>query len=112
MKLTKDLREFIELLNSQKVKYLILGGYALAYHGHPRFTGDIDFLVECSSSNSKALVKALDLFGFSSLGIQETDFLKSETVVQLGRPPHRIDLLTSASGIDFDQAWQSKIDVS
>ena len=107
-KLNKDLKEFIELLNSRKVKYLVVGGYAVAYHGHPRFTADIDFFIERSISNAVLLEQVVNTFGFSSLGIKAEDFLKPETVIQLGRPPHRIDILTSATGIEFDDAWQTR----
>ena len=108
MKLSKDLREFIELLNSKKVKYLIVGGYAVAYHGHPRFTGDIDFFVESSPGNASLLEDILRTFGFADLGMSKEDFLKPEQVIQLGRPPNRIDILTSISGVNFSEAWNTK----
>jgi len=108
MKLSKDLKEFIELLNSSKVKYVIMGGYAVAYHGHPRFTGDIDFLIERSASSAALLEQVVNRFGFSGLGLKARDFLEPETVIQLGRPPNRIDILTSASGVNFEDAWRSK----
>jgi len=109
MKLSKDLKEFIELLNSRKVKYIIMGGHAVAYHGYPRFTGDIDFFVERSHPNAVSLEQVLKDFGFSSLEIKTEDFLKSETIVQLGRPPNRIDILTSVDGVEFSEAWNTKV---
>ncbi len=109
MKLHPDLREFIALLNSGKVNYIIVGGHAVAYHGHPRFTGDIDFFVECSPANASRLEQAIHAFGFSGLGITAGDFLTPATVIQLGRPPHRIDLLTSIDGVDFADAWETKV---
>ena len=105
MTLQRDLREFIGLLNSLGVEYLIVGGHAVAYHGHPRFTGDIDFLVRPSAANAGRVVTALNKFGFSDLGLTEDDFVRRGSVVQLGRPPNRIDLLTLISGVDFDAAW-------
>jgi Nucleotidyl transferase of unknown function (DUF2204) len=86
MKLSKDLREFIGLLNSKGIKFIIVGGHAVAYHGYPRFTGDIDFFIECSSANAKALERVINAFGFAGLGLTANDFLKPETVIQLGRP--------------------------
>ena len=108
MKLSKDLREFIALLNSTGIRYLLVGGYAVAFHGYPRFTGDMDFFVERSEANAARLEEALKIFGFSGLGIQATDFLEPGIVVQLGRPPNRIDLLTSIDGVSFEQAWANK----
>jgi hypothetical protein len=84
MKLQKDLREFIELLNSHDVRYLIVGGYALAYHGYPRTTGDIDFFVEVSEENARRIIAVLDAFGFAGLGLKPGDFLEPGSIVQLG----------------------------
>jgi hypothetical protein len=109
MNLSNDLREFVELLNSTGVKYLLVGGHAVAFHGYPRFTGDIDFFVERSETNATRLEELLKVFGFSGLGIKAADFLQAGIVVQLGRPPNRIDLLTSIDGVDFDQAWVNKV---
>jgi Nucleotidyl transferase of unknown function (DUF2204) len=109
MKLNRDLREFIALLNSTGVKYLVVGGHAVAFHGHPRFTGDIDFFVEPSSENARRLVAVLGQFGFGGLGLGVEAFLEQETVVQLGRAPNRIDLLTSIDGVQFQPAWTAKV---
>lgn len=94
MKLQKDLREFIELLNSHGVKYLIVGAYSLAYHGMPRFTGDIDIFIEVNQKNADHLQDVIQAFGFGSSGLQKEDFLKPNQVIQLGIAPNRIDLLT------------------
>lgn len=110
MKLPKDFREFIELLNSASVKYVIVGGWAVAYHGYPRYTGDIDFFVEASPDNARRIVKVLQRFGFASLGLTERDFAESDRVVQLGVPPRRIDLVTGISGVSFEEAWNSKVE--
>ena len=109
MKLPKDSREFIALLNEAKGKYLVIGGYAVAWHGHPRFTGDVDFFVERSEENAEAILQALGKFGMGSLELNETDFMEPDVNIQLGRPPQRIDILTYADGVDFTEAWASKI---
>lgn len=109
MKLQTDLREFVALLSSRGVEFLVVGGHALAFHGHPRFTGDIDLLVRPSKNNATRLVQCLAEFGFGSLPLQAEDFCDPGYVVQLGRPPNRIDLLTSISGVEFDRAWEARV---
>ena len=89
--LNSDFKEFAGLLNANGVEYLVVGGYALAVHGHPRYTGDIDFRVSPDPANIDCLLLALCDFGFASLGLTAADFTP-DTVVQLGHPPHRIDL--------------------
>ena len=91
--LNRDFKEFAESLNARGVEYLVVGGYALAAHGHPRYTGDIDFWVCPSADNLARLLGALTDFGFGSLGLGVRDF-DTDTVVQLGQPPRRIDILT------------------
>jgi hypothetical protein len=103
------LNEFVALLNSWKVEYLVVGGYAVAFHGHPRFTGDIDFLVHATPQNAKRLLDVLSDFGFGSLDLSLEDLTTEGRVVQLGRPPNRIDLLTRISGVTFDQAWAGRV---
>ena len=108
-KLQSDLREFIALLNSHKVDFVVVGGHAVAFHGHPRFTGDIDFFVRATPANATRILDVLAAFGFGNLGITEKDLLEPGQVIQLGRPPNRIDILTSISGVDFETAWQSRV---
>ena len=108
MHLPKDLREFIESLNSNEVEYLIVGAFALAIHGSPRYTGDIDILVRPSPANARKLTAVISTFGFSSLGLSTQDFLKPDQVIQLGRDPVRIDLLTSITGVEFEEAWEHR----
>jgi Nucleotidyltransferase of unknown function (DUF6036) len=108
-KLQADLREFIGLLNSHNVEYLVVGGHAVAFHGHPRFTGDIDFLIRTTPSNARRVLDVLNAFGFGTLGIAERDLLEPGRIVQLGHPPNRIDMLTSISGVDFDSAWEGRV---
>lgn len=105
MPLQKDLREFIESLNSHHVEYLIVGAFALAFHGVPRSTGDIDILVRTSPGNAALVEEVLRAFGFASLGLSAADFLHPDQVIQLGHPPNRIDLLTSITGVTFEEAW-------
>jgi hypothetical protein len=107
--MNKDFSEFIESLNSNHVDYVIVGGYAMAFHGVPRYTGDIDFLVRVSPENAARLERSLIAFGFGSAGITANDFLQPGRVVQLGFPPFRIDIVTSISGVDFDELWDRRI---
>ena len=109
--LNKDFREFIELLNSNKVKYLLVGGFAIALHGHPRYTKDLDIWLELSENNASNVMKALEDFGFGDLDISKGDFLQAGMVVQLGYPPNRIDLLNSPDGVDFTECYKTKIEV-
>ncbi len=109
MEIDQDFKEFIQLLNKHKVHYMVVGGYAVAAHGYPRYTGDIDFWVKPEITNANNILSALIEFGFGSLDIEEEDFLKPDFVVQLGYPPNRIDILTGISGLGFDECWKEKI---
>lgn len=112
MKLQTDLREFIELLNSRKVEYLVVGGHAVAFHGYPRFTGDIDLFVRPTPDNAERVLAALVAFGFGNVGLDVASLTQPDKVIQLGRPPNRIDLLTSISGVSFEQAWKERVAAS
>ena len=109
MGLTKDSREFVECLRSNKVDFLIVGALAVSWHGFPRYSGDIDFFVRPSRENALRLISALEQFGFGSLGIGLDDLIAADRVIQLGVEPNRIDLMTSISGVSFDEAWQSRV---
>lgn len=109
--LNQDFKEFIQSLNDKRVRYLVVGGYAVALHGHPRYTKDIDIWIEMSLENAGKIISALEQFGFTSLGLQEADFLTPGQVIQLGQPPNRIDLLCSASGVDFAACYESRVTV-
>ena len=111
MVLSKDFREFIELLNAHNVQYLVVGGYAVAFHGYPRYTRDIDVWVRLEMSNAQKLLCALEDFGFGSLELKIEDFMDSEQVVQLGYPPNRIDILTGLEGINFEKCYAARIEV-
>ena len=108
MELAPDFKEFIELLNSHSVRYMIVGGFAVAHHGYPRPTGDIDFFVDVSEVNASRIVEVLNAFGFGGVGVAVEDFTKSDHIVQLGYPPVRIDVATTLSGISFDEAWAER----
>lgn len=108
MELSRDLKEFIELLNSHRVEYLIVGAHALAWYGLPRYTKDIDVFVRVTPENAKSLVAVIDDFGFASTGLGEHDFLEADQIIQLGMEPHRIDLLTGISGVSWEEAWDSR----
>jgi hypothetical protein len=112
MKLHKDIREFIALCLSHKVEFLLVGGYALAFHGSPRFTEDIDLMVLVSPENADRLFQVLSEFGFGGAGISRDDFLEADQVIQLGRAPNRIDILTGISGVNWQEAWASRIPVN
>ncbi len=108
MEIPQDFKELLELLNRQKVKYIVVGGYALAFHGAPRFTGDLDLFVKADKQNSRRILKALKRFGFGSLNLTEADFEKPDTVVQLGVSPVRIDIITSLTGLSWKQAFEGR----
>ena len=110
--LNQDFKEFIQLLNENQVKYLVIGGYAVAIHGHPRYTKDIDIWIEISDDNANKLVTTLTQFGFDSLGVTTQDFQTANQIIQLGYPPNRINLITNPDGIDFQTCYDSKIEVN
>jgi predicted nucleotidyltransferase len=109
--LNRDFREFIQSLNDNKVHYLVIGGYAVALHGHPRYTKDIDIWLGLTAENAVRTVKALEQFGFGSLGLQTEDFLVPDQIIQLGYPPNRIDLLTSLGDMDFHECYDSRLEI-
>ncbi|MBI3463071.1 MAG: hypothetical protein HY000_08440 [Planctomycetes bacterium] len=109
--LNPDFREFIASLNANHVRYLVVGGYAVAMHGHPRYTKDMDVWIEMAPENAANMVKALQQFGFGSLGLKESDFLVPDQIIQLGDPPNRIDLLSTLTGVDFETCYASRVQV-
>jgi hypothetical protein len=112
MPLNKDLREFVELLNSNRVEYLVVGAFAVAWYGYPRFTADLDVLIRADSSNAERMLEALRQFGFGAIGIDAGDLTAVGQVIQLGVKPNRIDILTSVSGVDFEEAWADRTEGS
>lgn len=110
MDLDHDLSEFIECCVARDVRFLVVGGYAVAAHGHPRYTKDLDVWVWIDTRNAQRLLLALTDFGFGSLGLSEADFTEPGMIVQLGHPPKRIDLLTSLDGVEFAECWASRVE--
>jgi hypothetical protein len=106
--LSSDLQEFIHLLNTKSVKYVIVGAWALAFHGRPRYTGDLDIFIARDEENADKLMAVIEAFGFGQTGIKREDFLQVDHVIQLGREPNRIDILTGISGVTFDEAWDNR----
>lgn len=110
MELPRDWQEFLSSLNARRVRYLVVGAHALAAHGAPRYTADLDVWVAADPANAKRVLAALEDFGFGEVrGLDVRDFENPEMVVMLGRPPLRIDLLTSISGCRFDVAWRRRL---
>jgi hypothetical protein len=111
MLLDQDFNEFVGLFLDNEVRFLIVGGYALAAHGLPRLTGDLDAWVWISDDNASRVIRALTEFGFGSLGLTADDFNRPDSVVQLGYPPYRIDILTEIDGVSFESAWDRRLEV-
>jgi hypothetical protein len=107
----QDFKEFVELLIKNKAEYLILGGYAVGVHGHPRYTGDLDIWLNPTKENASKILICINQFGFSSFGLKEDDFIKEGNIIQLGYPPLRIDLLTQIDGVTFNDCFQNKTQV-
>ena len=108
MSLQKDLKEFIELLNALEVRFVIVGAFAVAYHGYFRYTSDIDLFIDRSSENVERILQAVKQFGFEGLKLTAEDFSREDQVVQLGVSPNRIDVMTFLSGVGFEEAWTSR----
>ena len=109
VKTEKDYEEFLRLLNKNSVRYCIIGSHALAFHARPRYTKDIDILVEASLDNAERILSALDEFGFGSLNLRIEDFSSKGNIIQLGYEPVRIDIITSIEGLDFSDIWQNRV---
>lgn len=105
----RDFCELLECFNARRVSAVIVGAYALAFHGAPRMTGDIDLLVQPTPENSQRVVEALGAFGFGSVGLSASDFQQPDVVVQLGVPPLRVDLLTGISGVSWEEVWTGRV---
>lgn len=106
--LNQDFREFIQSLNDSQVRYLVVGGYAVAMYGYPRYTKDLDVWVEMTRENAARVMQALQQFGFGSLNLTAEDFLTPDQVIQLGYPPNRIDIITTPDGVDFATCFEAR----
>jgi hypothetical protein len=106
-----DFRDLLAAFVAHEARFLVVGAHALAAHGVPRVTGDLDLWVEPTAANARRVWRALAAFGapLASLKVAEQDFHRPEQVVQLGLPPYRIDVMTSVSGVTFADAWESRL---
>lgn len=111
MRLDREFSEFVACLRDHDVQFMVVGGYAVAAHGHPRYTGDLDIWVQRSVDNASRLLAALAAFGFGSVGLTIDDFITPHHVVQLGYPPLRIDLLTSVDGVEFEACYADRLEI-
>jgi hypothetical protein len=109
MEVQQDFRDLLALFSAHKVDYLIVGAHALAYHGVPRYTGDMDILVRPDPENAYRILKALEDFGFGSVGLTAEDFTVPEKVIQLGVAPVRIDIVTSITGVSWEEAAAGRV---
>jgi hypothetical protein len=109
MMLNEDYKEMLQFLADEKVKFLLVGAYALAVHGYPRATMDIDIWVMPSPENAEAVLRALDRFGAPLHGLTSADLQKDDTIFQIGVAPRRIDIITGASGLDFTEVFANAI---
>lgn len=109
--LNPDFKEFVQSLNASGVRYLLVGGYAVAIHGHPRYTKDLDIWIERSDENAGRVLDAIKAFGFGSLPLTKADFISPDGIVQLGYPPGRIDLINQCSGVDFVECYARRMTV-
>ena len=109
IQLPSDFKEFLKLLNSHRVEYLLIGGYAVGYHGYPRATGDMDLWVAIRQNNAEKLVAVLREFGLDAPQLSVDVFLQENQIIRMGVPPMRIELLTTISGVDFDSCYSERI---
>jgi predicted nucleotidyltransferase len=109
--LHNDFADFLRLLNERNVRYLVVGGYAVAYHGYPRYTGDLDVFVEASPENAAKLVEVYGEFGFDRTALKPAMFIVPDNVVRIGHEPVRLEVLTSITGVEFADAYVRRIEV-
>ena len=105
----KDFKEFLRLLNSKKIEYLVVGGYAVGFHGYPRATGDLDIWIAINKKNASKMVEALKDFGFDLPELRVELFLEKEKVIRMGYPPMRLEILTSIDGVIFKPCYKSRV---
>jgi len=108
MILAKDFEDFIRLLNNREVEYMVVGGYAMAFHGKPRYTGDLDIWIKISEANAVKLLQVIADFGMAGLGFVKRDFMQPGYISQIGYPPLRIDLLNNIDGVEFEEAYENR----
>jgi len=108
MEAYQDFKELLELFNARQVDYLIVGAHALAFYGAPRYTGDMDLLIHSDPKNADRITKALADFGFASVNLKPEDFIGLDKVIQLGVAPVRVDILTSLTGVSWEEAFRNR----
>jgi len=108
--LNQNFLEFIGFLEEENVDYLVIGGYAVGLHGFPRYTGDIDFFIAVNDVNSHKVLRVFEKFGFGDIGIVREDFLKVDHVVEIGREPRKIQVLTGIDGVEFEECVRRKVE--
>ncbi len=109
IRLPSDFKEFLKLLNAHKVKYLVIGGYAVGYHGYPRATADMDIWIAMHPQNASKLVAVLKEFGFRIPDLSAELFLKENQIIRMGVPPVRLEITTSISGVQFDECYRERV---
>ena len=112
IRLPNDFRDLLQLLNSKKIENLVVGGYAVAFYGHPRATGGMDIWVALSEDKAQKIVAVLKEFGFNVADLSEKIFLEKDKIIRMGNPPLRIEILTSIDGVDFPDCYRNKITVT
>lgn len=105
----RDFKEFLKLLNSKQIEYLVIGGYAVGFHGYPRATGDLDVWISANEKNALKMVEALRQFGFDLPDLNKEVFLKEKKVIRMGVPPMRLEILTSIDGVRFDECFSNRV---
>ncbi len=110
IELPRDFSEFLRLLNDRQVRYLVIGGYAVGYHGYPRATNDLDVWIAIAPDNAARVVEALEDFGFGSAELTTDLFLKEDSIIRIGLPPMRIEILTTISGVSFETCYQDRVE--
>jgi hypothetical protein len=105
----RDFKELLKLLNSKQIEYLVIGGYAVGFHGYPRATGDMDVWIAANEKNALKMVEALRQFGFDLPDLKKEIFLTEKKVIRMGIPPMRLEILTSIDGVRFEECFQNRI---
>lgn len=111
IQLPPDFKEFLRLLTSEGVEYLVVGGHAVAFHGYPRATGDLDVWIAVGEENARRMAEALRRFGFADESVDPSNFLEPDKILRMGMPPLRIEILTGASGVDFRPCYDRRVTV-
>jgi predicted nucleotidyltransferase len=107
--LPPDFKDFLKLLNEHKVRYLLIGGYAVGYHGYPRATADMDIWIAMEPGNAEKIVAVLEEFGFDMPELSAELFLKEKQIVRMGVPPVKLEITTSISGVEFDECYKERV---